>query len=180
MSTSPVIIVLHGPESTGKSVLGQKLAKRLNGAYVPEYGRTYCEMHGHDCNAHDLTQIANGQIKAIEAAVLGGAELVISDTDAVLTDVWAEMMLGHSLYEGRPPISGAFYLLTDIDVPFVDEPVRVYGADEERRIFFTKSQSILDRLGIDYVTLSGDWAVREASALAAIQDRFPAIAAESL
>ena len=39
-------IGLIGPESSGKSTLARYLAKRYNGIYVPEYGRTFLEQKG--------------------------------------------------------------------------------------------------------------------------------------
>jgi len=177
MSLQTLTLVLHGPESTGKSTLGETLARRLGGLYVPEYGRTYCEIHGNSCDEQDLLNIAQGQQDAIARAVQTGARLVIADTDAVLTDVWAEMMLGCSLFAGQPPVSGDFYLLTDIDVPFVDEPVRVYGAADARQMFFDKSQAILTRLGLAHVRLSGSWEARQAQAVDAICARYPQLSA---
>jgi NadR type nicotinamide-nucleotide adenylyltransferase len=62
-------VVLHGPESTGKSTLAARLATRFGGACVPEFGRAWCELYGVDCSAQDLIDIADGQTAAIAAAV---------------------------------------------------------------------------------------------------------------
>ena len=53
-------ICLHGPESTGKSTVGPRLAKALGGQYLPEYGRDYAEAHGTDFTMADLLAIARG------------------------------------------------------------------------------------------------------------------------
>jgi len=166
-------IVLHGPESTGKSILAKKLAHHFGGGFVPEYGRTYCELHGTDCDAQDLLNIAAGQDAAIDEAGRQTPGLIISDTDALLTEVWSLMMLGESCFKDAPPrVSGALYLLTDIDTPFVQDDLRVYGADADRERFFTLSEATLKQYGVDYVRLSGGWAQREVAARAAIKARF--------
>ncbi len=169
-------IVLHGPESTGKSVLAERLAQRYAGVWVPEFGRTYCEIHGTDCSAQDLLNIAAGQNAAVDKACAATKGLVFSDTDALLTEVWSLMMLGESCFKDAPPrASGALYLLTDIDAPFIDDGLRVYGDDDSRTRFFALSKAALDQYGVDYVHLKGGWEEREDAAHAAIKAYFPAM-----
>jgi NadR type nicotinamide-nucleotide adenylyltransferase len=166
-------VVLHGPESTGKSVLAEKLAQHFSGVFVPEYGRTYCEIHGTDCDAQDLLNIAAGQDATIDEAGRQSQGLIVSDTDALLTEVWSLMMLGDSCFKDVPPrVSGALYLLTDIDTPFVQDALRVYGEVGDRKRFFELSEAALKQYGADYVRLSGSWEQREAAARAAIEAQF--------
>ena len=171
-------IVMHGPESTGKSVLGQELAQALGGAYAPEFGRSWCELYGTECSAQDLRNIAAGQASAVEAARRTADGFVISDTDGLLTEVWSQMMLGESVFDPAPDPEGDLYLLTDIDQPFVDDGTRVYGDPADRKRFFDLSLEALERAGVDYVRLSGDWDQRRATALEAIASRFPTLLKE--
>ena len=53
-------ICLHGAESTGKSVLAEKLAAELRLPWVPEYGREYAETFGTEFTLPDLLAIAEG------------------------------------------------------------------------------------------------------------------------
>ncbi len=169
-------VVLHGPESTGKSVLSKTLADRFGGVWVPEYGRTYCEIHGTDCDAQDLLNIAAGQDAAIDAAGRQSDQLIISDTDALLTEVWSKMMLGESCFSTTPPrVSGALYLLTDIDTPFVQDDLRIYCQDDSRRRFFELSEQTLKAYGVAFQRLSGDWDQRETTAVASVAARFEAL-----
>src|SRR3546814_18945008 len=46
-------ICLHGAESTGKSTLAARLALRLGGLIVPQYGRTHARPNGTDPAAPD-------------------------------------------------------------------------------------------------------------------------------
>ena len=65
----PVVVALHGPESTGKSTLAAALARRFGTVWVPEYGRTYCEEHGTDLTMADMIAIAEGH-RAVTRAMI--------------------------------------------------------------------------------------------------------------
>ncbi len=91
-------ICFHGAESTGKSVLAEKLAHELGCPWVPEYGRTYCEERGTDLDMGDLLAIAEGQKAAEQAAISvmgsGQPKLLLLDTDQLMTAAWAQMLFG--------------------------------------------------------------------------------------
>jgi NadR type nicotinamide-nucleotide adenylyltransferase len=168
-------ICLHGPESVGKSVLAAQLGERLGGEVVGEYGRDYCLEHGTDSTMADLLAIAREQQARIAAARVraGTAGWVIADTDALMTAVWADMLHGT-----RDPWFDAFrdcadlYLLLDIDLPFVDDGLRVYGGSGERARFFALCQGELERRGVRWALVQGTGAARLANALTAIARAF--------
>ena len=57
-------IVLIGPESTGKTILCEQLAKHYHTVFVPEYARTYFEENNIDnYNTDDLEIIAKKQLE---------------------------------------------------------------------------------------------------------------------
>ena len=56
-------IVIIGPESTGKSMLCEKLASHFNTLWVPEYAREYLIDNGNNYTIEDLQKIAKGQIE---------------------------------------------------------------------------------------------------------------------
>ena len=167
-------ICLHGPESTGKSTLATRLAAHFGCEVVPEYGRAYCEAHGTDIGMTELVHIAEAQDAMNRAAAVRAAELhaplVLFDTDPLITAVWAEMMFG-----ARDPWFDRFagyadlYLLLDIDLPFVDDGLRVYAKAEERRHFFELCKAELDARGVRYALISGVGEARFVAALHAIQ-----------
>lgn len=167
-------ICLHGPESTGKSTLGTRLAAHLGCEVVPEYGRAYCEAHGTDIGMAELVHIAQQQDVMNRAAAARAAELdigqVLFDTDPLITAVWAEMMFGQ-----RDPWFDSFssyadlYLLLDIDLPFVDDGLRVYASPEQRRRFFDLCKTELDRRGVPYALIRGAGDARFDAALRAIE-----------
>jgi NadR type nicotinamide-nucleotide adenylyltransferase len=156
-------ICLHGPESTGKSTLGTRLAAHLGCEVVPEYGRAYCEANGTDIGMAALVHIAQTQDAMNRGAI------VLFDTDSLITAVWAEMMFG-----ARDPWFDDFtgyadlYLLLDIDLPFVDDGLRVYADPDQRRRFFGLCKSELEERGVPYTLISGIGETRFAAALSAI------------
>ncbi len=162
-------ICLHGPESTGKSTLGTRLAAHLGCEVVPEYGRAYCEANGTDIGMAELVHIAQTQDAMNKAAAARDGAIVLFDTDPLITAVWAEMM-----FETRDPWFDAFtgyadlYLLLDIDLPFVDDGLRVYADPDERRRFFALCKSKLEARGVPYTLISGIGETRFAAALSAI------------
>ncbi len=58
------VVVLTGPESSGKSWLATILSERFGGVRVDEYVREYCEAHGTDTSLADVELIAREQCVA--------------------------------------------------------------------------------------------------------------------
>src|ERR1044071_9718288 len=86
-------IVVIGPESTGKSMLSQQLAKHYNTAWVPEYAREYLTKHGMNYTYDDLLTIAKGQIELEESiSRQQGTGLLFVDTDMYVMKVWCEVV----------------------------------------------------------------------------------------
>ncbi len=87
-------VCLHGPESTGKSTLGPRLAEALGGIYVEEFGRTWSEAKGLGFTMTDLVAIAKGHMAAMRDATNRRPPYIITDTDPLMTAVWADMLFG--------------------------------------------------------------------------------------
>ena len=171
-------ICLHGPESVGKSALAGQLAAHLRTVQVPEFGRTWCATHGTDLTMDGLLVIGRTQHAMAQAAARRCNGWLVLDTDPLMTAVWADMMLGR-----RDPWFGAWqdmadlYLLLDIDLPFIDDGLRLYGAADARRRFFDLCQAELERRGVRWRLVRGAGQARFDNALAAIRDVFGTVAA---
>lgn len=171
-------ICLHGPESTGKSTLGTRLAAELGCEVVPEYGRAYCEAHGTDIDMDALVHIARTQDAMNRAAAARATELnsgfVLFDTDPLITAVWSDMMFGQVTDYRRAAYFDSFdgyadlYLLLDIDLPFIDDGLRVYAKASERQRFFDLCQTELEMRGVSFVRINGVGEARFVAAKAAI------------
>lgn len=163
-------ICLHGAESTGKSTLGPKLAARLGGTYLPEYGRTYCEEHGVDLSRNDLLAIFRGHLAATRDALAARPKWLISDTDPLMTQAWAVMLLGERLPEIDDWKGVAdFYLVPALDLPWQDDGTRMFGSQLARLQFMNVAVGELDRRGLPWAWVTGDGDARLNSALTALQ-----------
>jgi NadR type nicotinamide-nucleotide adenylyltransferase len=162
-------IVLHGVESTGKSVLAQRLADHFDAEAVPEYGRTYAEAQGVDMGEADLLAIGRTQSAMIEAAAARAGRFLFADTDALMTAAWADMMIGHVPASLLAYPKADIYLLMEADVPWVADAVRIYGDPAVRARFAEVSRTVLVQAGVAWISIGGDWGQRFARAVAAVE-----------
>jgi NadR type nicotinamide-nucleotide adenylyltransferase len=162
-------VCLHGPESTGKSTLGPRIADALGGLYVAEFGRTWSEAKGIGFTMTDLIAIAKGHMAATREALNRRPPWVVLDTDPLMTAVWAEM-----LFDRRDPWfdrftdTADFYLMFDVDLPWVPDGTRMFGSDELRSRFFDLSRAELDRRHLPWALIGGQGGQRFENAMTAI------------
>lgn len=167
-------VCLFGPESTGKSVLTGRLAAHFGAVAVPEFARRYLVQERGACRLGDIPVIAQGQA-ALEDSLASDSGLQICDTDPLLTCIWSEMLFGTvepevwAFVRTRPR---PFYLLLDIDVPWVDDGQRNFSDDASRARFFAVCRDTLLREGHDFAVVSGDYEARFANAVQAIEQCF--------
>jgi NadR type nicotinamide-nucleotide adenylyltransferase len=170
-------VCLHGPESTGKTTLSRELAAQFKTVMVPEFGRLYCEIFGADCDLEDLRAIRRGHDLLAAAGRRKANKLLILDTDAVMTAVWADVLLGARPADlDRIDDPADFYLLCDIDVPFEADAIRYFPDIATREKMFTQTKTELEKRNLPFTVLRGARAERLSSATAAIANRFPEIA----
>ncbi len=157
-------VCFHGAESTGKSALAAKLGY----PWVAEYGRAYCEARGTRLAMADLLAIAEGQDAAMRAAALIRPEVLVLDTDPLMTAAWAQMLFGEVPDALLAYEKAEFYLLFEADVPWVKDSTRFFGSASERDRFAAISEAILEQAQVPFARISGDWAAREVQARAEI------------
>ena len=139
-------ICFHGAESTGKSTLAPRLALRLGGLVVPEYGRTYAEANGTDLDDIDLLAIFDGHNAATREALAQDPDWLISDTDALMTQAWAIMLLGRRLPEiDQWNDTADLYLVPAMDLEWQEDGTRLFGSDLARRQFMDVAIGELER-----------------------------------
>ena len=165
-------VVLSGVESVGKSTLAAELAGHFGGLLVPEFGRTYTERLRRDLTLEDHYAIAEGHEIAADQAAAARPGVLIEDTDIVMTTAWATMLFGE-----RDPILAArgsradIHLLLEPDVPFVADPVRMFGDPDMRLRFHEIVVAEFRARGIGPVRIRGGWAERSAAALDVVRGR---------
>ena len=171
--SSCIKIVLFGPESTGKTTLGQQLSKHYSSLCVPEYSREYAENKlnkGLFLSKEDVLPIAIGQMYLENSYSQKNRTILFYDTNLLETKIYSEY-----IYEGFCPevLKRAvavnkydLYLLTDIDIPWEFDTVR--SSENDRNKMFTVFKKELERLKLPYVLLSGGKEVRFNKATAVI------------
>lgn len=166
----PATICLHGPESTGKTTVSARLAEVLGGTVLDEYGREYAETRGTDFTMRDLVEIAKTHDAGTRMMRATAAPPLILDTDPLMTAVWADMLFGtrDPWFDVWDNVAD-FYLLFDIDLPWVADGTRLFGTAEVRRRFFDLSRAELERRGVPWALVQGQGDDRANAAMAAIE-----------
>ena len=171
MVTPPRRIVVTGSESTGKTTLASRLAERFDTVATPEFSRDYAVERRVPLDRHDVEAIAVGQIASEDRwAAHARHDLLVLDTDLFSTVVYAphyygmlEPWIERVALERR----GALYLLLDIDVPWVADPIRDRG--NQRREMHALFRGMLERYALPFVTIGGSWDERLERAVSAVE-----------
>ncbi len=166
MSSEPRLICLIGAECTGKTTLAQALAARLGGLWVPEYLRSFTDLHGRTPERHEQLGVLQEQFR-METAMLNTARSkacawVFCDTAPLLTAVYSDHVFGDaSLYPQAHGLHAryALTLLLEPDIPWMADGVQRDGmadrADVQARI-----ERALSRSDWPYVRVSGSLEAR--------------------
>jgi nicotinamide riboside kinase len=122
-----LVIAILGAESTGKTVLAQRLAQRLREetglviTWVPEVLREWCDDHGRTPRVDEQAAIAHEQARRIDEAA-ARHDVVLADTTPLATAVYSDLLFGdHSLHDFalQAQRGYALTLLTALDLPWV-------------------------------------------------------------
>ncbi|MCR9016919.1 ATP-binding protein [Aquiflexum gelatinilyticum] len=152
-------VVIIGPESTGKSTLAKNLADHFGCLWVPEFAREYLDNLDRPYAYDDLTEIAKEQIGLEDEFGLKSKDLLVCDTDLNVIKVWSNHKYGrvHPWIEDQIKTRKYdLYLLTDIDIPWKDDPQREHPDPFMRKYFFDLYQKILLESGVPFALVSGN------------------------
>lgn len=170
--TPPLVVVLVGAESTGKTTLAHALSARFDAPVVPEVARDYLAERGGRYDTRDLLAIAALQADTERRIVARGAPLVIADTDLIVIKVWWETRFGCTvprlerwIRDTQRPRNRR-YLLPQPDIPWEADPLRENPLD--RAALHARYVRALKRRALPFVEVAGDGAERIAGAQHAI------------
>ena len=176
MAADTLIVAIVGAESTGKTVLAQTLAARIEAetglvcAWVPEHLRSWCETRGRTPRADEQAAIARAQRDTIEAAA-AAADVVVADTTPLMTAVYSRLLFDDDTLDAEACAwqrerCGAT-LLTALDLPWVADGLQRDGP-QVRVPVDTTLRELMARHGLAWALVCGDGDERLENALDAL------------
>lgn len=138
-------ILLAGSASTGKSTLVRRLARSINAPFSEEAARLYEEKYNITDNELDVTDyyhFTQGQYDANEHEVNSPANqgIVVFDTDAIVTRVYARLYLSKEDQDKLEPLFQEIIKKEKIDLIFVIPPITKYIDDGFRAMEWEESR----------------------------------------
>ncbi len=149
-------IAIIGPESTGKSELSKKLADYFQCEWVPEFAREYVENLDRPYTFEDVCKIAENQIQQEVKYEKAEKEIVIFDTELIITKVWFLYCYNECPQFLQDQLDKKYfdmYLLCAPDLPWEPDPVREHGSD--RDYFFNWYKKEIEILNKPYFVVTG-------------------------
>ena len=142
-------------------MLAEQLAEHYHTIWVPEYAREYINNLDRPYNQEDILEIAKGQIRSETSICRQTAELLICDTELIVTKIWSEVKYGKcdpwilaKIMENRYDL----FLLCDIDLPWEEDPQRENPNDREY-LFNLYKEELINR-AFPFFVISGFGTVR--------------------
>jgi HTH-type transcriptional repressor of NAD biosynthesis genes len=163
-------VCIYGPESTGKSTLTIDLARHFQTVFVEEYARGLLDFKNGRCDYEDIEKIARGHMASEKALARQANRVLFSDTDPLTTTVWSNVLFGNCpafVYEAAEATTYDLYLVTNIDVPWVDDNQRFFS--DTRQEFLNLCIQALEQRNRPYILISGTWEKRLAQAIQAVE-----------
>jgi NadR type nicotinamide-nucleotide adenylyltransferase len=166
----PFVVVLTGPECTGKSTLDVELAALLDASVSLEFARGYVDRRRVPLGAADVEPIARGQIALEDEAQRRTAHTLVKDTDLVSTVVYARHYYGMCpawIEQRARERLGDLYLLFAPDVPWLADGLQ-RDSPERRMDAYDLFGRTLRLWNAHLIEIGGTWDERRARALAAV------------
>lgn len=172
-------VLIAGTESCGKTTLTKYLAKLYNTSWSEEVGRYYADnfLGGDETifTDEDFGRMAYLQAEQDYHALRTANKVCFFDTDAVYTDYFSELYMGH-----RNPLVEAFIdpkrydmlLFLTPDVKWVSDGMRLNGDQERREMLNRRLQAMYREFGFGnkMVFIGGNYNQRLHQAVKLIDD----------
>lgn len=168
------VLVLTGPESSGKSWLSGEIHANFGGILVEEYVRTFMERNARETCYDDIASIAHGQLAWEDEARAQRPPLLILDTHLLSNILWSRTLFGDCPEWIEQALLARQYdlhlLLSPEHVEWHDDGLRCQPQLTERQAFFRACHQWLDRHRQPCQVLQGDWSQRKNAAFDAVRD----------
>lgn len=163
------VLVLTGPESSGKSALASEIRACFGGIVVGEYVRHFIERQRRDTCYADIPAIARGQLAWEDAGRAARPTLLILDTHLLSNMLWSRCLFGDCPewleHELRARHYDLHLLLDPQGIPWVADGQRCQPQLAERLAFHGACRRWLTDNRQPLRELSGDWSRRRQAAL---------------
>lgn len=155
-------IVIMGPESTGKSILTDKLATHYKTNFVEEYGRTVYEENGNKVSIDDFVKISKGRQKIENKRIKKSNKILFCDTEDITTyylmkefypkkykknEKFLKKKIKKSKYD--------LYILLKPDCDGVQDGTRSFL--DKRKKHFNIIKSFMMKKGCFFIEIGGKW-----------------------
>lgn len=168
-----VKVAIAGTESTGKSILTQRLAGHFHTAFVPEMAREVVEKTLTVTPAH-LQEIAYLHARTILEKLSVATRILLIDTDLITTQSYSLFLFGQPLHTDEW-INTAnefdLYIFLEPDCPFVQDGTRL--GLPQRNALSNHHRKLYEICGKPVVFIGGDWEQRFRESLESIYRYFP-------
>ena len=163
------VLVLTGPESSGKSWLAEQLQAHFGAVLVGEYVRYFIDHYKRDTTLADIPDIARGQLAWEDAGRARQPQLLILDTHLLSNMLWSQALFGACPPWLEQQLLARHYdlhlLLDPNSVPWVDDGQRCQPQLPQRELFHQACRNWLQHHQQAYVDIQGDWSQRQEQAL---------------
>jgi nicotinamide riboside kinase len=125
-------VVITGPESTGKTLLAERLASHFNTVWIPEYAREYVMGLNRKYNFGDIEHIAREQLIREQFYLKAANGFLFYDTHLIILKIWFQVVYGRYpgwIDEAIKNSGIHLFLVCNTDIPWTPDHVRENGGE---------------------------------------------------